>query len=116
MNWQLPGGHAGAVSERTALLESLTRRYKGSLHFFPAVTPDDSRNLHPLMAWWTVLYALSMLARYQPAEWASHINVDTSPHAVAIERLLKDAIDGIPRLVLEAIDEVSGSADATESA
>lgn len=116
MNLQLPGGHAGTVSERTALLESLTRRYLGSLQFFPAVTPDDDRSLHPLMAWWTVLYALSMLARYQPAEWASHINVDASPHAVAIERLLKDAIQVVPRLVLEAIDEVSESADATESA
>lgn len=109
MHWLLPDQRSGTVSERTVLLESLTTRYKGLMYFFPSVTPDDKRSLHPLMAWWTVLYALSMLARYQPAEWASHINVDASRHAVAIERLLKDAIDVIPRLVLEAIDEVSES-------
>lgn len=40
-----------------------------------------TRSLHPLMAWWAVLHALSMLARYQPAEWATHINIDDSPHA-----------------------------------
>ncbi|MFC7024600.1 YaaC family protein [Promicromonospora thailandica] len=107
MHWQLPGGHAGTVAERAALLESLTRRYIGSMQFFPSVAPDDSRSLHPLMAWWTVLYALSMLARYQPAEWASHINVDTSRHAVAIERLLKDAVRVVPSLVLETIGQVS---------
>lgn len=28
------------------------------------------------MAWWAVLYALSMLARYHPAQWANRINVD----------------------------------------
>jgi hypothetical protein len=59
------------------------------------------------MAWWAVLYALSMLARYQPAEWASHINVDTSPHAVGIERLLKEAMRVLPLLVAEAIDQVA---------
>jgi hypothetical protein len=39
------------------------------------------------MAWWAVLFTLSMLARYQPAEWATHVDVDTSSHAVPIERL-----------------------------
>jgi hypothetical protein len=59
------------------------------------------------MVWWAVLHTLSMLARYQPAEWASHINIDTSRHAVAIERLLKEAIRVLPKLVLETIEQVA---------
>lgn len=31
-----------------------------------------------------------MLARYQPTEWASHINIDSSRHAAAIEGLLNE--------------------------
>ncbi|WP_024876840.1 YaaC family protein [Saccharomonospora piscinae] len=105
MHWRLPGGRLGTPAERLALLESLTRPYKETLYFFPVIAPN-SHSLHPLMAWWAVLHTLSMLARYQPAEWASHINVDTSQHAIAIERLLKEAIRTVPRLVAEAIDQV----------
>jgi hypothetical protein len=51
-----------------------------------------------------------MLARYQPAEWAGHINVDDSRHAVAVESLLKRAISIVPALIAEAIDQVAGPA------
>ncbi|PZS12689.1 MAG: hypothetical protein DLM60_21820 [Pseudonocardiales bacterium] len=106
MRWRLPDGQPGTAAERLALLETITRPYKGTLYFFPVVTPN-TRSLHPLMAWWAILHTLSMLARYQPAEWASHINVDTSRHAVAIERLLKEAIRVLPKLVLETIDQIT---------
>lgn len=106
MHWRLPDGQPGTPAERLALLETITRPYKGTLYFFPVVTPN-TRSLHPLMAWWAVLHTLSMLARYQPAEWASHINVDTSRHAVAIERLLKEVIRVLPQLVLETIDQIA---------
>jgi hypothetical protein len=62
------------------------------------------------MAWWAVLFALSMLARYQPAEWARHVDVDASPHAVPIERLLARAISVTPEPVAEAITQVASSA------
>ena len=61
------------------------------------------------MAWWAVLYTLSMLARYQPAEWAAHVDVDASPHAVPVERLLAQAIGIIPELMAEAIAKVGGN-------
>ena len=107
MHWKLPGGLAGTSDERLALLQSFTRPYKGTLYIFPVVG-SNVRSLHPLMAWWALLYALSMLARYQPAEWAAHINIDTSPYAVAVERLLKKAIDILPRIILETIGHVVG--------
>lgn len=33
-----------------------------------------------------------MLARYQPTEWAAHINIDASRYAIAVEILLKRAV------------------------
>jgi hypothetical protein len=48
-----------------------------------------------------------MLARYQPAEWASDIDVDVSRHAVQLERILDEAIGTVPSLIVEAIDQVA---------
>jgi hypothetical protein len=106
MHWRLPEGQSGSIAERLALLSAITRPYRGKLYFFPVVT-SDKRSLHPLMAWWAVLHTLSMLARYQPAEWASHINIDASENAVAIERLLKEAVRVLPQLIAEVIDQVA---------
>jgi kynureninase len=59
--------------------------------------------LHPLLAWWALLFALSMLARYEPAGWTGYLNVDISPHAVALEAALGQALDICPQLILHAI-------------
>lgn len=106
MHWRVPEGQKGTLVERRALLQAMTHPYKEKLYLFPFVT-SDKRILHPLMTWWAVLHTLSMLARYQPAEWATHIDVDRSKNAVAIERLLKNAIGIIPRLVLEVLRQVA---------
>ena len=58
------------------------------------------------MTWWCVLQALSMLARYQPAEWASHIAVDTSRHAVAIEQLMAASLKAVPELIMATLRDV----------
>lgn len=68
---------------------------------------SDGRQLHPLLSWWAVLFALSMLARYQPDRWTAYINVNTSRDAVAVEYLLDAALKAVPELVLAAIDEVT---------
>jgi hypothetical protein len=36
-----------------------------SVYVFPSIG-GDTQALHPLLAWWAVLFALSLLARYQP--------------------------------------------------
>jgi hypothetical protein len=46
---------------------------------FPALG-GSTTPLHPLLAWWALLYALSMLARYEPDTWTAHLTVDASPH------------------------------------
>jgi hypothetical protein len=57
----------------------------------------------PIMTWWALLFALSMLARYHPVAWAQALNVDSSPVAVALERAMRKAIDALPQLVAEAV-------------
>ncbi|MFI2270486.1 YaaC family protein [Micromonospora aurantiaca (nom. illeg.)] len=71
------------------------------------VVGENKQPMHPLMTWWAVLYTLSTLARYRPAEWATYINVDRSPHAVPIERLLEEALSAGPRLTASTIRAVS---------
>jgi hypothetical protein len=105
VNWLMPQGSA-TEAERREHLRAMTHGHGGLRFFFPVIAPM-ARELHPLMAWWAVLYTLSMLARYEPARWAAHINVDSSPHAVPIERLLELAIVQVPVLIRDAVAEVA---------
>jgi YaaC-like Protein len=77
--------------------------YRGSLVILPAVAGSEA--MHPLMIWWSVLYPLSMLARYQPRAWVELIDVSRSEYAVAIEYLLDVAQDSVPDLVARTIEE-----------
>lgn len=65
--------------------------------------------LHPLLAWWALLFALSMLARYCPASWTGHLDVDTRSTAVKLGSALSLAMDTCPQLILHAIRAVCGS-------
>ncbi|MFE4925156.1 YaaC family protein [Streptomyces sp. NPDC056661] len=105
VNWEMPQG-AATGAEREEYLRAMSRPYAGARYFLPVLSLMR-RELHPLMAWWTVLYALSMLARYQPATWVKLISVDDSRHAVPIERLLERAISHLPVLIADTITEVS---------
>jgi hypothetical protein len=58
------------------------------------------------MAWWAVLYTLSMLARYQPQAWARHIALANTT-AVPIEQLLTAALKVVPALLLQTIEDVA---------
>lgn len=77
-------------------------RFRGEQWRRPGVGPN-SELLSPLMAWWALLYALSMLARYQPDEWVKALDIDKSPFAVPIDDALEVALSAIPHLVLEAL-------------
>lgn len=71
----------------------------------PAVGGNTAA-LHPLMGWWLVLYALSMLARYYPGPWRASLDVDHSRTAVPLEHLLQSAATNVPTLVLQVLDEL----------
>ncbi|MFF3313505.1 YaaC family protein [Streptomyces sp. NPDC002952] len=105
MHWQMPA-ETGTEDQRLERLYAMTRNYAGHRYFLPAIA-GLQQELHPLMAWWAVLYALSMLARYQPAQWARHIDVDGSRHAVPIEKILDRALEHLPVLIADTIKEVA---------
>lgn len=71
--------------------------------------PLDGRGkpLHPLLAWWALLFALSMLARYEPASWVSALDADASPNHVPLAAALDQALDTCPELILRAISAVA---------
>ena len=58
------------------------------------------------MAWWMVLFSLSMLTRYQPDVWTVMIDVNRSAHATDMEFVLETALSAVPDLIDEAIDLV----------
>ncbi len=105
MHWDT-GKPMATQADREQRLRSVMTQYNVSTYLIPAVAGND-RPLHPLMSWWALLYALSMLSRYQPTEWLNHINVNSSPHAVALESLLDTALDAVPRLIYSTIMEMS---------
>jgi hypothetical protein len=84
-----------------------TRPYLGDndRYIFPSIG-GDQQALHPLLAWWAILFALSMLARYQPDTWTDYLDVDKRP-AVPLETLLERALLTCPELLLHAIRSVS---------
>jgi hypothetical protein len=84
-----------------------TRPYLGDddRYIFPSIG-GDTRALHPLLAWWAILFALSMLARYQPETWTTYLDIDKS-RAVPAETLLDRALGTCPQLLLHAIRSVS---------
>ena len=84
-----------------------TRPYLGDddRYIFPSIG-GDQQALHPLLAWWAILFALSMLARYQPDTWTDYLDIDKSP-AVPVETLLDRALLTCPELLLHAIRSVS---------
>jgi hypothetical protein len=76
------------------------------LWLFPA-TGGAALPLHPLLSWWALLFALSMLARYESASWIGHLDIDASPDAIKLRTALDLALDTCPQLVLAAIRAVS---------
>lgn len=109
LNLMADNGRSVSEAERRALFERIaTNHGTGYYDFYlvPAVG-SNTQPMHPLMTWWAVLYTFSMLARYQPAEWANCIDVDRSTYAVPVERLLEDALAAVPRLIASTIRTVS---------
>ncbi|WP_409495701.1 YaaC family protein [Amycolatopsis sp. cmx-11-12] len=88
--------------------DRLGTRYRTASDFwaFPRVGSMDGP-LHPIFAWWSTLFALSMMARYAPAGWYHMTRIDLSDEANAIEHILDEALTVVPNLLLEAIELAS---------
>ncbi|MEN8650600.1 hypothetical protein ABCR94_08175, partial [Streptomyces sp. 21So2-11] len=105
----LLGTHAKAKEARSEALARATE-YRGpdDSYAFPSLG-SMKKPAHPLPIWWATLFGLSILARYEPADWAAIINIDGSKSANSVEHLLDQAIEVIPHLALIAIRNVAGS-------
>lgn len=87
------------------VLDGRLTTYRGSTLAYPTLE-GATQTVHPLMAWWMVLYSLSMLTRYQPDVWTEMIDVNRSPQATAVEYVLETALSAVPDLIDEAINQV----------
>jgi hypothetical protein len=86
-----------------ALLESRSAEYRfyDERWLIPAF--PEGQVLAPIMLWWTLLFGLSMLARYHPDAWVHALDVNRSTLAVPLEDALDLAMTAVPHLVLEAL-------------
>jgi hypothetical protein len=79
---------------------------RGRWQFLTPALGSMTGPLHPVLAWWAVLLALSSLARYEPANWAKIIDVNKTSYATAIEYILDDAIVRIPEMLLNMLSNI----------
>ncbi len=101
----LPPPPHGAGGPDDALLRR-TVEVRGERMVFPSLRRGDPPQ-HPLMIWWAVTHALSMLARYEPRRWSQAVSPDSSGDAVALEHLLAEALVVLPELVHRTISEAA---------
>jgi hypothetical protein len=80
--------------------------YFNNTYLLPALG-DNARPMHPLLAWWSMLYVLSMVARYEPRAWNEMTSINTSVEASSIEHMLETAVIRLPRLILDVIDQLN---------
>lgn len=73
---------------------------------YPAVG-GNSAAMHPLIAWWLILFGASILARYYPRAWARTLNLDESKLSVPLRHLLEAAHAEIRELVARSLVEES---------
>ncbi len=64
---------------------------------------SDGSSPSELVTWWALLYALSMLARYEPAAWFRTLDYDSSTWAAPLTELLRIGTEAVPRLVLASL-------------
>jgi hypothetical protein len=89
--------------EETVLDKIAPKAYDGDDRALIPTLPGESQLLSPLMLWWALLFALSIVARYHPGPWSSALAVEGSKQAVPLEALLAQAVDRLPPLVYQAI-------------
>jgi hypothetical protein len=75
---------------------------EGAHYLMPGLGTNDDV-LAPLMVWWALLYALSHIARYQPAAWTRALDPLDSTLAVPIESALTWARETMPGVILEVL-------------
>ncbi|MBT8227941.1 MAG: hypothetical protein HKP61_01005 [Dactylosporangium sp.] len=102
-------GDAATPTDTRSLAERKATLYRSENYW--VVTPaigSMTTALHPVLAWWGVLLALSSLARYEPAVWDKMIDIDASRDAIAIEHILDEAMSAMPAVVRQVLHGFQG--------
>lgn len=86
-----PYPHAGLRTDR-----------RGGEHWLVPAIDAESGRLPPLLLWWALLFGLSLLARYHPADWRAALDFDRSACADRLAELLDEALMVVPDLLFEA--------------
>jgi len=99
--WSAPNQHVGAreAEFRDHVFE---HRVRDQWWLRPDLN-EAGDFLWPLLTWWALLYGLSMLTRYPPAEWTDALRFDESPEAVPLAAALDEALVALPHFVLESL-------------
>jgi hypothetical protein len=80
--------------------------YRGQSVLLPAAG-SSAQAFKPLMSWWVVLFALSMLARYSPSVWTQTLSLAGNPMSSRVEFLLDTALDAVPELIVDSLTQIS---------
>lgn len=78
------------------------RKLRNSSVLMPACHVGG-KALDPLLTWWVLLYALSMVTRYEPVNWTHIIDVNRSLLAVPLETALHKALEAVPAQVYSSL-------------
>jgi hypothetical protein len=108
LSWPAPpGGFATPGPRALRAMRDVARQVDERWYLIPRLGSAVSA-AHPLLIWWALLYALSSLARYHPAEWVAALDVDRSLVAVDLEAILETAEARVPVLISDALGSSHG--------
>jgi hypothetical protein len=85
-------------------LDVVATRFEQTYFLRPGLG-KDGEEVNLLMTWWASLFALSALARYEPARWRAALDVESSALGVVLEDVLDTAQARVPTLLYEALTE-----------
>jgi hypothetical protein len=70
--------------------------------------------LSSLLTWWTLLFGLSMLARYEPAGWMRALDYESAELAAPLAKLLDIGLTRVPELTLDALVAAAAEPKASD--
>ena len=106
LHWDMPESSGSATARWRYLQDHIVTSVPGShdVFYLPPGLGADNQVLHPLVIWWSLLFGLSVLARYHPDAWIPMLDVNTSEEATVLESILDDGLTTIPQLLLQALE------------
>jgi len=99
--WELKDAQTAVLQLHTLLPRYGSQRE----HWLIPAVGEGKDLLPPFLLWWILLFDLSLLARYQPAEWVAAVDPDDSELGVPLEELLSEALRTLPGLILAELTE-----------